>query len=190
MLRRLLFSLTTVVVVAAIVSLPELVNPAIGVPTVTRAGTVIPTTLTAGGQTRFCGSGFAPGAPVDVLVGQEAATGVTAGPDGGFCLDLHARSWAQGPSKLLAVGKTLDGRLLKVTGGVAVTGSDVASRATPSATLGPLASTSQPIVLKLWGAAAVLALLVGVVGIGAQRRRLRAAEVRSSPVGEECASNP
>ena len=186
MLRRLLFSLTTVVVIAAIVSLPELANPAIGVPTVTRAGTVIPTTLTAGGQTRFCGSGFAPGAAVDVLVGQEAATGVTAGANGGFCLDLHARSWAQGPSELLAVGKTTDGRLLKVTGGVAVTGADVARRA-PSASFGPFASTSKPILLQLWAASAVLTLLVGIVGIGAERRRIRAARVRASAASPEWA---
>lgn len=185
MLRRLFFSLTTIVAIVALVSLPELANPAVGVPTVTRAGTVVPTTLTAGGQTRFCGSGFAPGAAVDVLVGQEAATGVTAGSNGGFCLDLHARSWAQGPSALLAVGKTPDGRLLKVTGGVAVTGSDV-PRSTPSATFGPLASSSKPIVLQLWGGAAVLALLVGAVGIGAQRRRIRAAQL-SSAASAECA---
>lgn len=186
MLRRLLFSLTTIVVVAALVSLPELANPAVGVPTVTRAGTVFPTTLTAGGQTRFCGSGFAPGAAVDVLVGQEAATGVTASATGGFCLDLHARSWAQGPSDLLAVGKTPDGRLLKVTGVAAITGTD-AVPATPSARFGPLASSSKPIVLQLWGGAAVLALLVGVVGIGAQRRRIRAAQL-SSAAATECAS--
>lgn len=173
MLRRLFVVVATVVVVAAMASLPELANPASGAPTITRAGTVIPTTVTAGGTTRFCGSGFVPGVTVDVMVGEHEATGVTTSRNGGFCLDLTAHAGATGPSSLLAVGRAREGGVLKVTGGVAITGSDALRGVVAAPAIGPLVSSSRPLVLELWAAAALLAVIAGLAGIAAERRRIR-----------------
>lgn len=164
--------LSAAVVVASLAMLPELANPASGAPVITRAGTVVPTSLSAGGQTLFCGSGFAAGATVTVLVSDRKADAVPASSDGGFCIRLRADDTAQGPSRLLAVGATPQGGLLRVTGGVAITGSEALRRAVPLTTgPGPLMSSSGPLYLESWAAVAVLGLVIGSVGILTQRRR-------------------
>lgn len=178
MFGRLMVLLAAAVVVAGLAMLPELANPASGAPVVTRAGTVVPTSLTAGGQARFCGSGFAPGAAVTVLVSDRRADAVRANPSGGFCVDMRATAAASGPSRLLAVGPTPEGGLLKVTGGVAITGSEaLRDVAAPTQGPGPLMSSSSPLVLELWAGAAALGLLAGAVAISAQRRRHATAAV-------------
>lgn len=170
MFGRLMVVMTAILLLVGLAALPDLAKPAAGAPAVSRAGTVFPSTLTPGGQARFCGTGFAPGAAVDVLVGDNSAQGVTASADGGFCLDLRAMAGAEGPAKLLAVGRMADGGLLNVSGAAAIK-PDSAPRRSAAPAIGPLTSSSDLIVLELWGAAAVLAVLVGLVGIATQRRR-------------------
>ena len=170
MFGRLMVAVAAVLLVAGMAALPELANPAAGAPAATRVGTVFPSTLTPGGTARFCGAGFAPGAAVDVLVGDDSAQAVTATRDGGFCLDLRAMTGADAPAQLLAVGKMADGGLLKVSGKAAIKASDALTGSAAPA-VGPLTASSDLIVLGLWAAAAGLAVLVGLVGIAAQRRR-------------------
>lgn len=164
--------LSAAVVVAGIAMLPQLANPATGAPVITRAGTVVPTSLEAGGRTRFCGSGFAAQAAVTVMVSDHRADSVRANDQGGFCVTLRAAGAAEGSSQLVAVGATPAGGVLKVTGGVAIRGSELLKRAaSPTITQGPLMSSNRPVVLQLWGAAAALALLAGGFSISRQRRR-------------------
>ncbi len=180
MFGRLMVALAAVLLVAGMAALPDLAKPAVGAAAVTRVGNVFPSTLTPGGTARFCGSGFAPGVPVDVMVGSDSAQGVTSNSEGGFCLDLRAMAGAEGPAKLLAVGRSADGALLKVVGAAKIN-----AAAKTATAVGPLTSASRPIVLQLWIAAAALTVLVGLVAIGVQRRRFRLAPVSASSSRQE-----
>ena len=182
MFGRLMVALAAVLLVAGLAALPDLAKPAVGAAAVTRVGNVFPSTLTPGGTARFCGSGFAPGVPVDVMVGNDSARGLTANSEGGFCLDLRAMAGAEGPAKLLAVGRTADGALLKVVGAARINASNAVKTATA---VGPLTSASRPIVLQLWIAAAALTVLVGLVAIGVQRRRFRLAPMSAASSSQE-----
>ena len=170
MFGRLMVAVAAVLLVAGMAALPDLVKPAAGAPARTQAGTVVPTTVTAGGTTKFCGAGFAPGAPIEVLVGTDSAQAVTASADGGFCLDLRAMAGSDGAADLLAVGPTPDGGLLNVTGGAKIQAAAALEQTGPPA-VGPFDFSNRQVVLGLWAAAAVLAVLVGLVGVGVQRRR-------------------
>ena len=171
MFGRLMVAVAAVLLVAGMAALPDLVKPAAGAAARTQAGTVVPTTVTAGGTTKFCGAGFAPGAPIEVLVGTDSAQAVTASTDGGFCLDLRAMAGADGAANLLAVGRTPDGGLLNVTGGAHIRAGAAALEQTAPPAVGPFDFSNRQVVLGLWATAAVLAVLVGLVGVGVQRRR-------------------
>jgi membrane protein implicated in regulation of membrane protease activity len=170
MFRRSFVLVLAALFVAGLAMLPGLANPASGAVVSTRAGQVTPTSLTAGGTTRFCGAGFAGGAAVDVMVGGRAAQRTQANQDGAFCVSLRASDQADGRSRLLAVGRSRDGGLLNVTGGVAIAGSELL-RGVGGPSIGPLASSDSPLVIELWAAYAVAGLLVGVTLIAVQRRR-------------------
>ena len=180
MFGRLMVALAAVLLVAGMAALPDLAKPAVGAAAATRVGSVFPSTLTPGGTARFCGSGFAPGVPVDVMVGSDSAQGVTSNSEGGFCLDLRAMAGAEGAAKLLAVGRTADGALLKVVGAAKIN-----AAAKTATAVGPLTSASRPIVLQLWIAAAALTVFVGLVAISVQRRRLRLAPVSATSSSQE-----
>lgn len=184
MFRRSLVLVLAGLFVATLAMLPELASPASGAPVLTRAGQVTPTSLTAGGTTRFCGSGFAAGAPVDVMVGGQPAQRTQATADGAFCVSLRASDQADGPSQLLAVGRSSDGGLLNVTGGVAIAGSQLL-RGLGGSSLGPLTSSDSPVVLELWAAYAVAGLLLGAALITVQRRRSRAVLAQAAVAGAE-----
>lgn len=170
MFRRSLVLVVAAVFVAALAMLPELANPASGSPAVTRAGQVFPTSLTAGGTTRFCGAGFVADAPIEVLVGGQAAQTARTDAGGAFCVFMRANPDAQGSSQLLAIGRAREGGILNVTGGVAIAGSEVLRRAAETS-VGPLISSDAPLVIELWAAVAVAGLLFGLWSISRQRRR-------------------
>ena len=179
MFRRSLVLVVAALFVAALAMVPELANPASGAPALTRSGQVFPTSMNAGGTTRFCGTGFAAGAAVDVLVSGEPAQSTRAGDNGAFCVGLRASDSAQGPTDLLAVGRTPEGTVLQVAGGVAVARSVAASRPAALPSVGPLSSSDSPLVLELWAAFAVVGLGAGIVLITTQRRRTAAALPRT-----------
>ncbi len=171
MFRRSLVLVVAALFVAALAMVPELANPASGAPTLTRSGQVFPTSMNAGGTTRFCGAGFAAGAAVDVLVGGESAQSTRAADNGTFCVGLRASDSAQGPTELLALGRTPEGGVLQVAGGVAVAQSVDSLRPVALPSVGPLSSSDSPLVLELWAAFAVVGVGAGLVLIAAQRRR-------------------
>lgn len=186
MVRRVLTGLATILVLVGIAMLPELANPASGSVTQSRVGTVFPSTLSAGDTTRFCGAGYAPDAPVAVLVGERETRGTRATREGGFCIDLRASSAAQGPSRLVAFGRSRTGGTLQTTGGATITQSAAAVRAaSPVHTVTSLLLASgSRLVVELWAAAAVLAVVAGLSGIAAQRRRCAAEIAALLPVKE------
>jgi len=171
MFRRPLVLVVAALFVAALAMVPELANPASGAPALTRSGQVTPTTMNAGGTTRFCGTGFAAGAAVEVLVGGRAAQSTRALDNGSFCVGLKASDNAQGPTELLAVGRTPEGSMLQVAGGVAVARSAAVLRSAAVPSVGPLSSSDSPVVLELWAAFAAVSVGAGLVLIAAQRRR-------------------
>lgn len=179
MVRRSMVLMVAALFVAALAMVPELANPASGAPALTRSGQVFPTSMTAGGTTRFCGTGFAAGAAVDVLVGGEPAQSTRAGDNGAFCVGLRASDSARGPTDLLAVGRTPEGRVLQVAGGVAVAQSVAALRPAALPSVGPLSSSDSPLVLELWAAFAVVGVGAGLTLIAAQRRRVPATLLRA-----------
>lgn len=179
MVRRLTGGLIALLAVAGLATGAQLASSgAVGAPVRTAVGTVIPTTLQAGGTTRFCGAGFAAGTPVAVSVGGTSSTSATTGANGSFCVNLQARDAAVGASRLVASGRDATGALLNVTGGVAVQGSPRLTAA-PRSAFGPLVSDSRPVVLEVWGAMGLLAVAAGAASIASQRRR-HAATVRVS----------
>ena len=172
MFRRSLVLVVAALFVAALAMVPELANPASGSPALTRSGQVFPTSMNAGGTTRFCGAGFAAGAAVEVLVGGQSAQSTRALDNGTFCVGLRASDSAQGPTQLLAVGRNDEGNVLQVAGGVAVAQSVAALRPAALPSVGPLSSSDSPLVLGLWAAIAVVGAGTGLVLIAAQRRRV------------------
>ena len=172
MFRRSLVLVVAALFVAALAMVPELANPAVGAPALTRSGQVFPTSMAAGGTTRFCGTGFAAGAAVDVLVGGKPAQSTRALDNGTFCVGLRASENAQGPTQLLAVGRTPEGAVLQVAGGVAVAQSVAALQPAALPSVGPLSSSDSPVVLQLWAAFAAVGVVAGLVLIAAQRRRV------------------
>ena len=169
--RRLIALLAAVFVVAVLAALPQLASPAAGAAMLTSTGSVVPTTLTAGGQTRFCGDGFVKRADVEVFVGDQPAARVTASDTGRFCVELQAQPYLQaGAAQLAAVGDTDKGQRLKVVGKVAIAKASALSSA-PVSRMTPLVSASRPFVVHVWVATAVAAVTAGAFAIVAQRRR-------------------